>query len=214
MEWPGLKPNKSHLPHITRKGKVCCSGKHWAAVMFAARPGCFYLWPLDGLQHSSPSYSLSFRLHWMKLVLVKSSDEGVICLFVAGMQRKYVKGETSLSHLTTNWADCKNHRGPASGIHHRSIHWQCVMIDSCFGVHIKLAFKCESVIQKTVLENMICVSIFSLVFAVELFVYNYVKVLWFLNLNLQYNFNRVWTFCQLTCRVHERPLFNPIHNFF
>lgn len=62
MEWPGSKPNKSHLPRITHEGEVCCSARLRAAVMSTGRTACFYRLPLDRWQHCSPSLFFCFVL--------------------------------------------------------------------------------------------------------------------------------------------------------
>lgn len=76
MEWPGCKPNKSHLPRITQEGEVCCSAKPRAAVMSTGRTACFYRLLLDRWQHCSPS--LFLLLFWSKLEPMENSDDGVL----------------------------------------------------------------------------------------------------------------------------------------
>lgn len=87
MEWPGSKPNKSHLPRITHEGVMCCSAKPRAAIMSTGRTACFYTWPFDRWQHCSPSSS--FFVVWEE-VSTRGAQwwRRLLWYWVAGMQRK------------------------------------------------------------------------------------------------------------------------------
>lgn len=116
MEWPGSQPNESHLLRIIQKGEVCCLAKPRAAVRLL-----IFTDDLFRLQHCSPSlFRRGARGLCRELITVECSDEEFALLLSCRNAKKQSKHRkkwrnTSLSHLTADRVDCKNHRGPPSG---------------------------------------------------------------------------------------------------
>ena len=146
---------------------------------------CFYRWPPDRFQHCS--HSLVFLLGVLEEVTNRGEQWwGVyFSYWVAGNAKKKKKGKrrkrqdntSSLSH-----PQGFSPQGSTSGQYIGIVSWQILVsvLISCW------PFSHESLIQKTILDNLIGVSIFSRAFvsaeilAVLTFVIRATKHLWFL----------------------------------